>query len=106
MRHSSSGSGILVDSAPAMQALWPKGIEHPFIHTKFVLVIINAMINLKQFGLLVLICVETNWPGGWFAMAVLGCRSLVLVNLWKIINLWGCKNYTHGQTITALSLRQ
>ena len=29
----------------------------------FLLGIINAMMNLKQFGLLVLICVETNWPG-------------------------------------------
>ena len=43
-----------------------KGIEsgsHSLIHTMFVLVIINAMMNLKQFGLVVLICVETNWPG-------------------------------------------
>ena len=43
-----------------------KGIEsgsHSSIHTMFVLVIINAMMNLKQFGLVVLICVETNWPG-------------------------------------------
>ena len=44
------------------------------------LVIINAMMNLKQFGPLLLICVETNWPGSSFAMAILGCRSLVLVN--------------------------
>ena len=43
-----------------------KGIEsgcYSSIHTMFVLVIINAMMNLKQFGLVVLICVETNWPG-------------------------------------------
>ena len=43
-----------------------KGIEsgsHSSIHAIFVLVIINAMMNLKQFGLVVLICVETNWPG-------------------------------------------
>ena len=46
----------------------------------FVLVIINVMMNLKQFVPLVLICVETNWPGSWFAMAILGCRSLVLIN--------------------------
>ena len=59
-------SGISVDSAPAMQAYDLKGIEsgsHSSIHTMFVLVIINAMMNLKQFGLVVLICVETNWPG-------------------------------------------
>ena len=37
------------------------------------------MMNLKQFGHLVLIRVETNWPGSSFAMAILGCRSLVLV---------------------------
>ena len=37
------------------------------------------MMNLKQFGPLVPICVETNWPGSWFAIAVLGCRSLALV---------------------------
>ena len=46
----------------------------------FVLVIINVMMNLKQFGLVVLICVETNWPGSRFARAILGCRSLLLVN--------------------------
>ena len=43
-----------------------KGIEsdsHSSIHITFVLIIINAMMNLKQFGLLVLICAETNWPG-------------------------------------------
>ena len=45
----------------------------------FVLVIINAMMNLKQFGLVVLICVENNWPGSRFARAVLGCRSPLLV---------------------------
>ena len=28
---------------------------------------------------LVLICVENNWAGSWFTMAVLGCRLLVLV---------------------------
>ena len=28
---------------------------------------------------MVLIWVETQWPGSGFAMAVLGCRSLVLV---------------------------
>ena len=28
---------------------------------------------------MVLICEETNWPGSLFTMAVLGCRSLVLV---------------------------
>ena len=28
---------------------------------------------------LILICVETNWPGGWFKIAVLDCRSLVLL---------------------------
>ena len=59
--------GISVDSAPAMQALYDlKGIEsgsHSLIHTMFVLVIINAMMNLKQFSIVVLICVETNWPG-------------------------------------------
>ena len=60
MLHSVSVSGISVDSAPAMQALWSKGIEldsHPPIHTMFLLVIINAMMNLKQLAL----CVETNW---------------------------------------------
>ena len=28
---------------------------------------------------IVLICVETNWSGSCYAMAVLGCRSIVLV---------------------------
>ena len=50
----------------------------------FVLVIINAMMNLKQFGLVVLICVETNWPGSRFARAVLGCRSPLLVIITRI----------------------
>ena len=53
--------------------------SHLSIYTMFVLRIINAMMNLKQFGPLVLICLETNWPGSWFAMAVLGCRSHVLI---------------------------
>ena len=46
--------------------------SYSFIHLMLLLGIINAMMNLKQFGTLVLICVETNWPGSWFAMAVLG----------------------------------
>ena len=29
---------------------------------------------------MVLVCVEADWSGSWFEMAVLGCRSLVLVN--------------------------
>ena len=45
----------------------------------FVLGIIKAMMNLKQFDPLVLICVETKLPGSRFAMAVLGCRSLVII---------------------------
>ena len=66
MSHSSSESGVSVDSAPAIQAYDVKGIEsdsHSSIHTMFVLVIIKAMMNLKQFGPLVLICIENNWPG-------------------------------------------
>ena len=62
----SSGAGISVDSAPAMQAYGVRCIEsdsHLTIYTMFVLGIINAMMNVKQFGLLVLICVETQWPG-------------------------------------------
>ena len=88
MLHSSSVSGISVDCAPAMQALWSKGIEsdsHLSIHTMYVLIIINAMMNLKLFGPLVLIGIEINWPGSWFTMAVLGCRSLVLVIIILII---------------------
>ena len=30
---------------------------------------------------MVLIFIETNCPGSWFAMAVLGCRSLMLDKL-------------------------
>ena len=48
MLHSSSGSGISVDSAPAMQALWSKDTKldsHLPIYTMIMLVIINAMIN-------------------------------------------------------------
>ena len=51
---------------------------------------------------MVLICKETNWPGSWFAMAVLGCWSLVLVannNLtWPLIQ-WhhvNCTSIPHG----------
>ena len=28
---------------------------------------------------IILICVETNWPGSWFEMVVLDCRSFMLV---------------------------
>ena len=37
--------------------------SHSSIYTMFVLDTINAMMNLKQIGPLVLICVETNWAG-------------------------------------------
>ena len=80
MLHSSSGSGIWGDYAPAMQALWSKGIlsdSHPSIHTMFVPVIINAITNLKQFGPRVVMCVESNWPGSWFAMAILDCSNSI-----------------------------
>ena len=66
-----------------------KGIEsdsHSSIHTMLVLVIINVMMNLKPFGPLVLIYVETNWPGSCFTMAILKCRSLVLIVVITIIN--------------------
>ena len=62
----SSGTGISIDSAPAMQAYGVRCIEsdgHSSIYTMLVLAIINAMMNVKQFGLLVLICIETQWPG-------------------------------------------
>ena len=36
---------------------------HSSIYTMFVLGIISAMMSLKQFGPLVLISIETNWPG-------------------------------------------
>ena len=77
------GAGISVDSVPAWRPLWLTCIEsdnYSFIYTMFLLDIINAMMNLKQFGPLVLICVETNWPGSWFAIAVLCCSNLLLYN--------------------------
>ena len=44
-------------------------------------VTVNAMMNLTEFypAAYASICVETNWSGSWFVMAVLGCRSLVPV---------------------------
>ena len=36
------------------------------------------MMNVKNLSPIVLICIETKWPGSWFAMAVLGFRLLVL----------------------------
>ena len=75
-------AGISVDSAPPLQPCDVKCIKsdsHSSIYAMFLLGIINAMMNLNQFGHLVLICVETNWPGNLFAMAVLGCGSLLLV---------------------------
>ena len=41
------------------------------IYTVFVLGTINAMMNLNNSLYVALICVETNWPGSWFTMAVL-----------------------------------
>ena len=58
MLHPSSGYGISVDSVPGIEL-----DSHSSVHTIFVLVIINAMINLKQLGPVVLICVEINWVG-------------------------------------------
>ena len=46
-------AGILVDSAPGLQGLWCKSIESDncsSIYMMFLLGIINAMINLKEFG--------------------------------------------------------
>ena len=37
--------------------------SHSSIHTMFMLGVINAMINLKQYGPVVIICVKTNWAG-------------------------------------------
>ena len=65
---------------------------HSSLYTMFVLGIINAMMNLKQFDLLGIISIETNWPGSWFAMAVLECRSLVLVSKITIIIKSICKD--------------
>ena len=36
-----------------------------------------ANLNLNK-TICILICIETKWPGSWFIMAILGCRSLVL----------------------------
>ena len=82
MLHPSSGYGTSVDSTPGIEL-----DSHSSVYTIFVLVIINAMMNLKQLGPLVLIWVETNWVGSWCAMAMLGCRSPVLVIVIMIIHV-------------------
>ena len=41
---------------------------------------ITTMMNLKLFSHIFIIFCETRWPGSWFAMAVLGCRSLMLAS--------------------------
>ena len=54
------GAIISVDSALALQACDVTCIEsdsYCFVYTMFLLGIINAMMNLKQFGPLVVICV-------------------------------------------------
>ena len=59
----SSGAGISVDYAPATRPYDVKCIEsdsHSSIYTIFVLGIINAMINLKQFGPPVWICIGNH----------------------------------------------
>ena len=80
MPHSSSGSSISVDSA-AMQALWSKGtkLESPTYSYYVSAGHYQCYDKLKAIYPLVLICVQTNCPGSWFATAVLGCRSLLLV---------------------------
>ena len=41
----------------------------------------NAMVNLKHFGPIVLVCVETNWScSGLALVAVLGCRVTCAIN--------------------------
>ena len=57
------------------------------IYAILVLDTINAIMNIKQFSLIILIWVETQWPGSWFAMAVLDGRSLVLDNNKFIMNV-------------------
>ena len=57
--------------------------SHSAIYTiYYMLCTVNAIVNYTP---MVLICVETKWPGDWFERAVLGCRSLVLVIIIIII---------------------
>ena len=59
-------AGISVDSVPALRPCDVTCIEsdsYSSIYMMFLLGITNAMMNLKQFGPLFLICVESNWPG-------------------------------------------
>ena len=68
---------ISVGSAPASRPYDAKCIQlasHSAIYTIFVLATINAMLTLKQFSPIVLICTETKWPCSGFAMAVLDYR--------------------------------
>ena len=89
------GTGISVDSAPALQAFWCETYRIMIIQSLFYLYKVSAghyqcYDKFKTIGPLVLICVEINWPGNWFAMAVLDCRSLVLVLIigirWRNLN--------------------
>ena len=57
----------------------PGNWSHSTIYAIFVPDTINTIMNIKWFSCIVLIWVETQWSGSWFAMAVLGCRSLLLV---------------------------
>ena len=51
---------------------FPGNWSHSAIYTIFVLVTINAMMNIKQFSPIIVICVEIKLPGSWFVTAVLG----------------------------------
>ena len=75
--HSWSGADrILVGSAPC------RPCDVTWMYRTIHAVIVNAMMNLTEFypAAYASICVKTNWSSSSFAMAVLGCRSLVLVN--------------------------
>ena len=59
---------------------------------------ITTMMNLKQFSCIFIICFETKWPGSWFAMAVLGCRSLMLASNNNV------KNYTVNDLLVTVCM--
>ena len=79
MLHSCSGAGISVGPAPAMQTLWCEYIESDGYLYNLCTGYYQCYDELKT--TIVLICVETKWPGSLFTMAVLGCRFTYTITI-------------------------
>ena len=87
--HSWSGAGISVGTAPAMQAMWcimyriRQSLTYLYNLASYMLgTVIQCYGELKTINCIsmVLIYVETNWPGNWFEWQYLVIDQIIYNN--------------------------